>query len=139
MVNAKLTRNVLEIVKLLNHGMQVTEPKELPIIESQIEALAIQSEGLTEKTSGVAVSLSNELKTKVENLHNITQAILLKQKAVIQIQTDINSAVGGFRYGLSSIGPEMNRISSFLSADHPQSSDAANRFIASASSMESTF
>ncbi|UYI48485.1 methyl-accepting chemotaxis protein [Vibrio natriegens] len=139
MANAKLTRNVLEIVKLLNHGMQVTEPKELPIIESQIEALAIQSEGLTEKTSGVAVSLSNELKTKVENLHNITQAILLKQKAVIQIQTDINSAVGGFRYGLSSIGPEMNRISSFLSADHPQSSDAANRFIASASSMESTF
>lgn len=139
MANAKLTRNVLEIVKLLNHGMQVTEPKELPIIESQIEALAIQSEGLTEKTSGVAVSLSNELKTKVENLHNITQAILLKQKAVFQIQTDINSAVGGFRYGLSSIGPEMNRISSFLSADHPQSSDAANRFIASASSMESTF
>ncbi|ANQ26333.1 chemotaxis protein [Vibrio natriegens] len=139
MANAKLTRNVLEIVKLLNHGMQVTEPKELPIIESQIEALAIQSEGLTEKTSGVAVSLSNELKTKVETLHNITQAILLKQKAVIQIQTDINSAVGGFRYGLSSIGPEMNRISSFLSADNPQSSDAANRFIASASSMESTF
>jgi len=139
MANAKLTRNVLEIVKLLNHGMQVTEPKELPIIESQIEALAIQSEGLTEKTSGVAVSLSNELKTKIENLHNITQAILLKQKAVIQIQTDINSAVGGFRYGLSSIGPEMNRISSFLSADNPQSSDAANRFIASASSMESTF
>lgn len=139
MANAKLTRNVLEIVKLLNHGMQVTEPKELPIIESQIEALAIQSEGLTEKTSGVAVSLSNELKTKIENLHNITQAILLKQNAVIQIQTDINSAVGGFRYGLSSIGPEMNRISSFLSADNPQSSDAANRFIASASSMESTF
>ncbi|WP_243977059.1 methyl-accepting chemotaxis protein [Vibrio natriegens] len=139
MANAKLTRNVLEIVKLLNHGMQVTEPKELPIIESQIEALAIQSEGLTEKTSGVAVSLSNELKTKIENLHNITRAILLKQKAVIQIQTDINSAVGGFRYGLSSIGPEMNRISSFLSADNPQSSDAANRFIASASSMESTF
>ncbi|MCY9878189.1 methyl-accepting chemotaxis protein [Vibrio natriegens] len=139
MANAKLTRNVLEIVKLLNHGMQVTEPKELPIIESQIEALAIQSEGLTEKTSGVAVSLSNELKTKIENLHNITQAILLKQNAVIQTQTDINSAVGGFRYGLSSIGPEMNRISSFLSADNPQSSDAANRFIASASSMESTF
>lgn len=49
MANAKLTRNVLEIVKLLNHGMQVTEPKELPVIESQIEALAIQSEGLTEK------------------------------------------------------------------------------------------
>ncbi|MBT0343419.1 methyl-accepting chemotaxis protein, partial [Vibrio campbellii] len=37
------------------------------------------------------------------------------------------------------IGPEMHRISSFLSEDNPESSDAANRFIASASSMESTF
>ncbi|MDV6251010.1 methyl-accepting chemotaxis protein [Vibrio sp. EA2] len=139
MANAKLTRNVLEIVKLLNYGMQVTEAKELPIVEAQIEALATQTEGLVEKTSGVAESLSNELKTNAESLHKITQSILLKQSAVLRIQSDIDSAVGGFRYGLSSIGPEMNRISSFLSTDNPQSSDAANRFIASASSMESTF
>nr|WP_319556171.1 methyl-accepting chemotaxis protein [uncultured Vibrio sp.] len=139
MANAKLTRNVLEIVKLLNYGMQVTEPKELPLVEAQIEALATQTEGLAEKTSGVAESLSNKLKTKVESLHQVTQSILLKQSAVIRIQSEIDSAVGGFRYGLSSIGPEMNRISSFLSADSPESSDAANRFIASASSMESTF
>ncbi|WP_264901466.1 methyl-accepting chemotaxis protein [Vibrio sp. STUT-A11] len=139
MANAKLTRNVLEIVKLLNYGMQITEPKELPMVEAHIAALATQTEGLAEKNSGVARSLSNELKTKVETLHQVTQSILLKQSAVIRIQSEIDSAVGGFRYGLSSIGPEMNRISSFLSGDNPESSDAANRFIASASSMESTF
>ncbi len=139
MANAKLTRNVLEIVKLLNYGMQITEPKELPLVEAHIAALATQTEGLAEKNSGVAKSLSNELKTKVETLHQVTQSILLKQSAVIRIQSEIDSAVGGFRYGLSSIGPEMNRISSFLSGDNPESSDAANRFIASASSMESTF
>ncbi|MCG6466548.1 methyl-accepting chemotaxis protein [Vibrio parahaemolyticus] len=139
MANATLTRNVLEMVKLLNYGMQVTEAKELPLVEAQIEALAKQTEGLIGKTSEVAPQLSNELKDKVETLHQITNSILLKQSAVIQMQGRIDDSVGGFRYGLSSIGPEMNRISSFLSLDDPESSDAANRFIASASSMESTF
>ncbi|QRG84200.1 methyl-accepting chemotaxis protein [Vibrio diabolicus] len=139
MANAKLTRNVLEMVKLLNHGMQITEPKELPLIKEQIDSLATQSKSLVGEASGVAEQLSEELDTNLARLHNITQSILLKQSSVIKIQMDIDAEVGGFRYGLSSIGPEMNRISSFLSAENPESSDAANRFIASASSMESTF
>ncbi|HHX8287886.1 TPA: methyl-accepting chemotaxis protein [Vibrio diabolicus] len=139
MANAKLTRNVLEMVKLLNHGMQITEPKELPLIKEQIDSLATQSKSLVGEASGVAEQLSEELDTNLARLHNVTQSILLKQSSVIKIQMDIDAGVGGFRYGLSSIGPEMNRISSFLSAENPESSDAANRFIASASSMESTF
>ncbi|MEL7325967.1 MAG: methyl-accepting chemotaxis protein [Pseudomonadota bacterium] len=139
MANATLTRNVLEQVKLLSYGMQITDPTELPLTISQIEALAKQSDGLIEQTSTVAEHLSSMLRENVAELHQVTNSILLKQSAVIQMQSDINAAVGGFRYGLSSIGPEMNRISSFLSEDNPESSDAANRFIASASSMESTF
>lgn len=139
MANATLTRNVLEQVKLLNYGMQISDPDELPLITAQIDALAQQTEGLIKQTSGVADHLSNMLQVNVQELHQVTNSILSKQSAVIQMQSDINSAVGGFRYGLSSIGPEMNRISSFLSNDNPESSDAANRFIASASSMESTF
>ncbi|HHF3068483.1 TPA: methyl-accepting chemotaxis protein [Vibrio diabolicus] len=139
MANAKLTRNVLEMVKLLNHGMQISEPEQLPLIKEQIDSLATQSKSLVGEASGVAEQLSEELDTNLALLHNITQSILLKQSSVIKIQMDIDAGVGGFRYGLSSIGPEMNRISSFLSAENPESSDAANRFIASASSMESTF
>ena len=139
MANATLTRNVLEQVKLLNYGMQITDPTELPLTISQIEALAKQSDVLIEQTSTVAEHLSSMLRENVAELHQVTNSILSKQSAVIQMQSDINAAVGGFRYGLSSIGPEMNRISSFLSEDNPESSDAANRFIASASSMESTF
>ncbi|NOJ18159.1 methyl-accepting chemotaxis protein [Vibrio jasicida] len=139
MANATLTRNVLEQVKLLNYGMQISDPDELPLITAKIDALAQQTEGLIEQTSGVAKHLSNMLQVNVQELHQVTNSILSKQSAVIKMQSDINSAVGGFRYGLSSIGPEMNRISSFLSNDNPESSDAANRFIASASSMESTF
>ncbi|WP_394156122.1 methyl-accepting chemotaxis protein [Vibrio campbellii] len=139
MANSTLTRNVLEQVKLLNYGMQITDPTELPLTISQIEALAKQSDGLIEQTSTVAEHLSSMLRENVAELHQVTNSILSKQSAVIQMQSDINAAVGGFRYGLSSIGPEMNRISSFLSEDNPESSDAANRFIASANSMESTF
>ena len=139
MANATLTRNVLEQVKLLNYGMQITDTTELPLTISQIEALAKQSDGLIEQTSTVAEHLSSMLRENLAELHQVTNSILSKQSAVIQMQSDINAAVGGFRYGLSSIGPEMNRISSFLSEDNPESSDAANRFIASASSMESTF
>ncbi len=62
MANATLTRNVLEQVKLLNYGMQISDPEELPLITSQIEELAQQSDGLIEQTSGVAEHLSSMLK-----------------------------------------------------------------------------
>ncbi|NOH46957.1 methyl-accepting chemotaxis protein [Vibrio rotiferianus] len=139
MANAALTRNVLEQIKLLNYGMQVPDPQELLAITAHIEGLAQKNEALIEQTSGVAENLSILLINKITELQQVTKSILSKQSAVIQMQSEIDLAVGGFRYGLSSIGPEMNRISSFLSNDNPESSDAANRFIASASSMESTF
>lgn len=44
MANAKLTRNVLEMVKLLNHGMQITEPKELPLIKSKSTLLQLKAQ-----------------------------------------------------------------------------------------------
>ncbi|RTZ18078.1 methyl-accepting chemotaxis protein [Vibrio aquaticus] len=139
MANATLTKNVLEQVKLLNYGMQVTDPEELLAITNKIDQLAEKREGLINQSSGVASNLSKQLKDNLDQLHQITTSILSKQSAVIGIQRNIEDAVGGFRYGLSSIGPEMNRISSFLSVDNPESNDAANRFISSASSMESTF
>lgn len=57
----------------------------------------------------------------------------------ISEQEDLDKSISTFRYGLSSIGPEMTRISSFLAIDNPESQDASNRFSAGASSMESTF
>ncbi|USD51305.1 methyl-accepting chemotaxis protein [Vibrio sp. SCSIO 43153] len=139
MANAALTRNVLEQIKLLNVGMQVTEPNQLSLIRAQLIELASQTNELVNKTSGVDFHLSQMLAENLDDLHSITTVVLSTQASVIQIQAEINSELSEFRYGLSSIGPEMNRISSFLSIDNSESADAANRFIASASSMESTF
>ncbi|TMX71417.1 methyl-accepting chemotaxis protein [Vibrio rotiferianus] len=139
MANAALTKNVLEQIKLLNVGMQVTEPNQLSLIRAQLIELASQTNELVNQTSGVDSHLSQMLAENLDDLHSITTVVLSTQASVIQIQAEINSELSEFRYGLSSIGPEMNRISSFLSIDNPESADAANRFIASASSMESTF
>jgi methyl-accepting chemotaxis protein len=139
MANAALTKNVLEQIKLLNVGMQVTEPDQLSLIRAQLIELASQTNELVNQTSGVDLHLSQMLAENLDDLHSITTVVLSTQASVIQIQAEINSELSEFRYGLSSIGPEMNRISSFLSIDNPESADAANRFIASASSMESTF
>ena len=139
MANAALTKNVLEQIKLLNVGMQVTEPNQLSLIRAQLIELASQTNELVNKTSGVDFHLSQMLAENLDDLHSITTVVLSTQASVIQIQAEINSELSEFRYGLSSIGPEMNRISSFLSIDNSESADAANRFIASASSMESTF
>ena len=139
MANAALTKNVLEQIKLLNVGMQVTEPNQLSLIRAQLIELASQTNELVNQTSGVDLHLSQMLAENLDDLHSITTVVLSTQASVIQIQAEINSELSEFRYGLSSIGPEMNRISSFLSIDNSESADAANRFIASASSMESTF
>jgi methyl-accepting chemotaxis protein len=139
MANAALTKNVLEQIKLLNVGMQVTEPNQLRLIRAQLIELASQTNELVNQTSGVDFHLSQMLAENLDDLHSITTVVLSTQASVIQIQAEINSELSEFRYGLSSIGPEMNRISSFLSIDNSESADAANRFIASASSMESTF
>ena len=139
MANAALTKNVLEQIKLLNVGMQVTELNQLSLIRAQLIELASQTNELVNQTSGVDLHLSQMLAENLDDLHSITTVVLSTQASVIQIQAEINSELSEFRYGLSSIGPEMNRISSFLSIDNSESADAANRFIASASSMESTF
>ncbi|PMH46794.1 chemotaxis protein [Vibrio sp. 10N.286.49.B3] len=147
MTNSALTENILEQVKLLNYGIQLQEAEALNSVEADIATLASQTETLVESVATIAehfngvisVPQQHALTDNIQTLLQLTHSIITKQSNVIAIQQDINQAVTGFRYGLSSIGPEMNRISSFLAAQNPQSSDAANRFIASASSLESSF
>lgn len=147
MTNAKLTQSILEQVKLLGYGSQANDINELNAIETQTKDTVSETLRLAEQVFEIssnfnqAISAQQEqaLRENVEALSELTGNILKTQSSLLKMQSGIDSQVTEFRYGLSSIGPEMNRISSFLSVDNPESSDAANRFIASASSMESTF
>ncbi|MDA0129095.1 methyl-accepting chemotaxis protein [Vibrio sp. MarTm2] len=147
MTNAKLTQSILEQVKQLSYSRQVETLGELSDIESTITNLGQESQGYVEDVVATSRDFSQSIETEqleqlevnLDLLRSNTNSILDTQRRLLQMQEMIASQVSGFRYGLSSIGPEMNRISSFLTGDNPESADAANRFIASASSMESTF
>ena len=83
-----------------------------------------------------------EKETLVANmakLQTMTSNVLTMQIDIQAKQNVINKQIEPFRYGVSSAGPEMNRISSFLAEGNPESTDAANRFVSSVSAMESAF
>ncbi|OEF05628.1 chemotaxis protein [Vibrio genomosp. F10 str. 9ZB36] len=149
--NAKLTQTILEQVKHISYATQGTTVEALNENTVNIHELMKKSNLLLNNVSQFSDGFTTReekdensrllttLKNSLQKLNASTISILDTQKSLLEQQNTIDDQVGAFRYGLSSIGPEMNRIASFLSNNNPESSDAANRFIASASSIESTF
>ncbi|KOE80778.1 chemotaxis protein [Vibrio alginolyticus] len=145
--NASLTQNILEQVQYLGDGIRTENQLELKSVNTQLNQLSLKTQVLIEQLFSISSHFGTtitpqqkeQLQTKNINFQTLIKSILAAQADQLEQQQSIEAAARVFRYGLSSIGPEMNRISSFLSMENPESMDAANRFIASASSMESTF
>lgn len=145
--NARLTQTILEQVKLLGYGIRTGDEASLAAIRSQVslsenrsnselQTLKVLSDSLGKE---FAAANNQELFQDIVELHHLSDTILTTQLTLLKQNQTIHEASGSFRYGLSSIGPEMNRIASILAQDNPDAADAANRFISSASAMESTF
>ncbi|KQA19905.1 methyl-accepting chemotaxis protein [Vibrio metoecus] len=145
--NAALTQNYLEQVKYLGYGTRSKTETELTQVLNEWQKLDVQArteitllEQSITQLSGVAESEQiAPLEKNIEHFNQLAQSILHLQQLQLSKSTQINEQAKQFRYGLSSIGPEMSRIASFLASDNPEAIDAANRFTASASAMESTF
>ncbi|EGU30506.1 hypothetical protein VII00023_10869 [Vibrio ichthyoenteri ATCC 700023] len=145
--NAKLTQSLLEQTKQLSFSTQSGSETELAAIEAKINQLIQYSRQQRTQVfeishnfeQAISEQQKNLLSDSLDMLNRYTLSVIATQRKLLVMQANIDAEVSGFRYGLNSIGPEMNRISSFLSLDNPESSDAANRFVASASSMEGTF
>ncbi|MCC4783921.1 methyl-accepting chemotaxis protein [Vibrio splendidus] len=145
--NAELTQTVLEQVKLLTYSTQSTDLDTLNATRGSIDQLASESNATLEELLFIsqsfpdAISLEQQqnLIDDMAQLQTMTNTVLLAQIEIQNKQNLIDSKMGEFRYGVGSIGPEMNRISSFLVEDNPEASDAANRFTSSASAMANTF
>ncbi|MDE1311060.1 methyl-accepting chemotaxis protein [Vibrio aestuarianus subsp. cardii] len=128
-------------------GIRTENQLELKSVNTQLNQLSLKTQVLIEQLFSISSHFGTtitpqqkeQLQTKNINFQTLIKSILAAQADQLEKQQSIEAAARVFRYGLSSIGPEMNRISSFLSIDNPETMDAANRFIASASSMESTF
>lgn len=147
MTNAELTQNILEQVKQLSYATRSENIESLQVIEQKI----LSHEQLSERLFASVVTLSNEFNNAVSptqsdqltmllnSLVSLSNTVTGTQRDILTLEDYITKELDSFRYGLGSIGPEMNRISSFLVGDNPESADAANRFIANVSSMESSF
>lgn len=147
MDNAKLTQNVLQKVKVLNQGLQSKSVEEIKLTESALEELTLESDAIVQDLFKIADDFDEAipshdqdvLKQSMAQLESLSKFVVQSQYQSIQAGVLMDEMVPGFRYGLSSIGPEMSRIASFLVQDNPEASDAANRFINQSSELESTF
>lgn len=145
--NAKLTQNVLEQVKLLGYSTQSSDLNDLNSTKSSIQKLADESNRMLQDLlviaghfpDAISVQDRETLVTDMAKLQAMTSKVLTMQIDIQAKQNVIDKQVEPFRYGVSSAGPEMSRISSFLAEGNPESTDAANRFVSSVSAMESAF
>lgn len=145
--NAKLTQNVLEQVKLLGYSTQSSDLIDLNSTKSSIQKLADESNRMLQELlviaghfpDAISVQDRETLVTDMAKLQAMTSKVLTMQIDIQAKQNVIDKQVESFRYGVSSAGPEMSRISSFLAEGNPESTDAANRFVSSVSAMESAF
>ncbi len=143
MNNARLTQNVLQEVKLLNRGLLARTSEELtPVMESirgLSDAVSADLNQFDRFTDTVTTEQRALLENKLTHLKEVSSLLLQNQFENIRMQQKLDEELQGFKYGLASIGPEMSRVALFLAQDNPESTDAANRFVANASAMERSF
>ncbi|GHZ63447.1 methyl-accepting chemotaxis protein [Vibrio cholerae] len=145
--NAALTQNFLEQVKYLGYGTRSQSEQELNQVLNEWQKLDAQAgdeitrlqQNVQLLSSAEAVQQAEQLQREILYFQQLAQSILKLQQLQLSKTAQISEQAKQFRYGLSSIGPEMGRIASFLAVDNPEAMDAANRFTASASAMESAF
>ncbi|MFV0448091.1 MAG: methyl-accepting chemotaxis protein [Vibrio sp.] len=145
--NAALTQNILEQVKYIGYGTRAKSLEELNSIRTDLQALDQNATKRLEEMKGIAQqfatlldpTLQQELTLNIAKFAQYSASIMQSQQTQLEQTAKIAEQASGFRYGLSSIGPEMNRIASFLAIDNAESMDAANRFVAASGVMESTF
>lgn len=145
--NAALTQNFLEQVKYLGYGTRSQSEQELNQVLNEWQKLDAQAgdeitrlqQNVQLLSSAEAVQQAEQLQRGILHFQQLAQSILKLQQLQLSKTAQISEQAKQFRYGLSSIGPEMGRIASFLAVDNPEAMDAANRFTASASAMESAF
>lgn len=145
--NAALTQNFLEQVKYLGYGTRSQSEQELNQVLNEWQKLDAQAgdeitrlqQNVQLISSAEAVQQAEQLQREILHFQQLAQSILKLQQLQLSKTAQISEQAKQFRYGLSSIGPEMGRIASFLAVDNPEAMDAANRFTASVSAMESAF
>ncbi len=131
----------------MNDGLHSNSIHSLKETQTQIEQYQQQAKieidqlnnSATKTGSIISASQVIELTTHIQGLDSLSSGILDIQNSTLNLTAQITENLPTLRYGLGSIGPEMNRISQFLIEDNPEANDASSRFVSSAIALNSTF
>ncbi|SHF17631.1 methyl-accepting chemotaxis protein [Vibrio gazogenes] len=147
--NAQLVQAILENTKLMSAGIRTTQQDQLTQIRAGIDQKINATQSLLEQLKqAVDESVQHNSLTKaqvdtitrnVDTFVSLSRSLMSIQAEKLKEQVQLKDAADTFRYGVSSIGPEMNRIANMLAFENPEAMDAANRFVANAAKMESLF
>ncbi|ASA54467.1 methyl-accepting chemotaxis protein [Vibrio gazogenes] len=147
--NAQLVQAILENTKLMSAGIRTTQQAQLTQIRAGIDQKINATQNLLgQLKQAVDESVQNNSLTKeqvdtiirnVDTFVSLSRSLMSIQADKLKEQVPLKDAADTFRYGVSSIGPEMNRIANMLAFENPEAMDAANRFVANAAKMESLF
>lgn len=145
--NAKLTKNILQQVTFMNDGLHAKNINDLSQIQNTIEQYQQQAKieirELKQKASTPETQLIanqyRQIEQSIQKLNAYSSRILSIQKKTLSLSESITEKLPSLRYGLSSIGSEMNRISAFLITNSSEADDASSRFVSSSMALETTF
>jgi methyl-accepting chemotaxis protein len=155
LTNADLTQTILYQLNHVDEMIRSTSQQDLSNIEALSDNSKLKGQQLSDTLASILLTPSdaslnslshsgasidtNMIKQDIQLLYTRSADILKLQGQVIDVEEQIKAASETFRYGMSSIGPEMSRISNSLAFENPEAMDAANRYTSNASAMESTF
>jgi methyl-accepting chemotaxis protein len=148
-VNSKLVQSTLENTKLLGTGVRIDDTAELSQLRAEIEKKIAESQsgiielknfaGANSDVSILTEKEANAIEKDINALMSLSRSLLKLQAHRLADRVKLEKLAETFRYGVSSIGPEMSRIANMFAFENPEAMDAANRFISNASRMESLF
>jgi methyl-accepting chemotaxis protein len=121
----------LERLQTINASLSSIENNMITSVASLTQFVTHHS-ALTPQAHSDIAAITKNLNQTAQIIQRLQQTRLKKKVAM---QADIES----FRYGITSVGPELSRIANMFAFDNPEAMDAANRFVSNASRMESLF
>jgi methyl-accepting chemotaxis protein len=141
--NVNLTQNAL--IKLMHfnlagnaHTLEELEVQ-LATLNTLNDASISDFQSLQSRLTTLNAPLLEEiLQLNIDN-ETLAQQFIDAKRSQLDVRSRSQQNIAQFQYGIDSIGPEMSRISSYLSEDHPVAIDAANRFSDAAVTMSRSF
>ncbi len=144
--NRTLTQNELEMLMHFNLIENANQAETIDYHQQIVTQLTTQSIQISAELSTLIAKSNSEFAQLFEPIQlllndnrELASQFIEQKHLQLKVRAQSQPLISRFQSGLDSIGPEMLRISSYISGDHPSAIDAANRFSVAAVTMSRSF